>query len=189
MDAAPRPKAPRDDSTDPLWHERSWMTDAHAESNPPSGRELAELLRRQLALYQQLRTLSDEQRRALEEGSTQDLLGVLARRQHVVDELGEVVGALAGAGSRWDEITAELDTAEREALQGVVDEVQRLAEEVMKRDEDDQSQLRGMRQGVSGEIKAMNAGRAAASAYRGGMRSAYGSPAAGSPARFADRSA
>ena len=162
------------------------MTDAHATTSPAAA-EFARLLRRQRDLYVQLRDLSEQQRTALEEGSTQDLLGVLAQRQSVVDDLSEVSSSLAGHGGPWGEKLQELPESERGELRQAVAEVQRLAEEVMQRDEHDQSQLRSMRQRVGGELRGLHAGHAAANAYRG---NATGTPStANRTPRFADRSA
>lgn len=174
------------------------MTDIHAITQNPTGAGLATLLRQQHALYQRLREMSDRQRHALEHGSTQELLTVLGQRQGVVDELTEVAGGLSAVGGRWSDLVAELDDDERGELQRVTREVQRLAEEVMRRDEDDQSELRGMRQRKGEELGAMHHNQAAAAAYRGG--SAYRPPSKGGTAaaypsahpqtpRFADRSA
>ena len=162
------------------------MTDAHATS-PASAAEVARLLRRQHALYVQLRELSEQQRSSLEQGTTQDLLSVLAQRQSVVDDLSEIAGTLSASGGQWSQHLDELPDSERGELRQLVAEVQRLAEEVMQRDEHDQSQLRNMRQRVGGELRGLHAGHAAANAYRGG---AAGTPSTSNRTpRFADRSA
>jgi flagellar biosynthesis/type III secretory pathway chaperone len=162
------------------------MTDAHA-STPPSATEFARLLRRQHALYVQLRDLSEQQRSSLEEGSTQDLLTVLSQRQSVVDDLSETASALAANGGQWNQYLGELPDRERDELRELVADVQRLAEEVMQRDEHDQSQLRSMRQRVGGELRGLHAGHAAANAYRGGAAGTQAPPPR--TPRFADRSA
>jgi len=171
------------------------MTDVRPLIEPPPDAGLAPLLRRQHELYRRLRGLSDQQRQALEHGSTQGLLTVLGQRQSVVDELSEVAGELSAVGDRWSSLVEALGEEERRELQGLTREVQRLAEEVMQRDEDDQTRLRGMRRDKGEELGAMHSNRAAAAAYRGGGTGYAGSGAApnasaGRPTpRFADRDA
>ena len=162
------------------------MTEAHDPADR-SATELAGLLRRQHALYVQLRDLSEQQRNALEDGSTQDLLGVLAQRQSVLDDLSEITRNLTASGEQWNQRLDELPDSERDELRRLVAEVQRLAEQVMQRDEHDQLQLRGMRQRVGGELRGLHAGHTAANAYRG--HGAGPQPASHRTPRFADRSA
>lgn len=155
---------------------------------PDNGRRLHRLIRAQRDLYRQLHDLATQQRQALENGSTQAVLGVLARRQGVIDELTEVAGKVSAAGARWSELADELPDDERADLRSTVDEVKRLAEEVMHRDAEDEATLRGMRREAGGELRTFHASRSAASAYQQGRVQQASAPSA-APSRFADRNA
>jgi len=157
---------------------------ASIQNDEPMHLQLRPLLDRQHQLYAELKSLSDQQKQTLQQGSTTDLLTILAKRQGIVDQLGRLAEELAPLREQWDSLIEKLAEDDRQSLRSLVLETQELAQSVMQQDDVDQSQLRDMRRTVAHELSQVNQTAAARNAY--GVAKNTGPS---TPPRFADRCA
>jgi hypothetical protein len=160
--------------------ERSWMTETPHSPGPIPEQEdpatLLELLQQQRDLYAQLHELSSQQSELIAQGETEQLLSVLSQRQALVEQLTQINGRLSPYRDHWSEVAERLPAGDRDRLRRLLDEVQRLLQEILDRDETDRAQLDSARQRVGERLQqAPQAGMA---------RKAYGQ--AGASARFTD---
>ncbi len=93
------------------------------------------------------------------------LLRVLEERQGLIEELNELSVGLEPFRSVWPEIWTVLDGAERDEVQEVVRGVQRVVDDVMERDADDQNSLVAEKSRVQEELGSMNRARDSQRAY------------------------
>ena len=129
---------------------------------------LMALLRRQRALYEELKDLSDQQTRLIEAGQTQELLGVLAQRQQLVEQLASAHAELAPKRQRLTELADELPPPQREQLRSLVDEVQGLLQSIIEQDDRDRQQLQSAKRGVGGKLQQTVRSGSALNAYKAG---------------------
>lgn len=139
---------------------------------------LTTLLERQQALVDQLAVLADQQASLIERGETDALLGLLTRRQQVIDqftamqiELGELTGDL-------ERRLAAVDEAKRERIRTLLNKIGERLNAVMERDARDQQALETARDRSKEALASLDTGRHARQAYLGSGRARN---------RFADR--
>jgi hypothetical protein len=127
---------------------------------------LVALLERQRSIYQQLRTLSDQQGPLVAEGHAEALLSLLAQRQRLIDAAMDINAKLDPYRKRWAEMWATLPAAERERVGALVKDVQDLLAAIVQQDERDRQILQTAKANVGAELQQINRATAAASAYR-----------------------
>ncbi|WP_432799447.1 flagellar export chaperone FlgN [Poriferisphaera sp. WC338] len=143
------------------------------------------LLHQQKELYEKLDVLSDHQSVLVGQGDTDQLLAVLAQRQALVDGLVALNGKMQPYREKWDAVAGGMNAACKAQVNGLVDEVERLLAQILKRDELTQGQLQTAKTQVGQELAKTNQGGAAASAYsKGTAANAYA--AQSKVARFMD---
>ena len=145
--------------------------DPHSDPARLSAR-LDSILTEHRSLYERLDGLSERQSALIDEDRTDELLGVLAERQRVVDRLLAVAEELKPFQSRWDDLLASVDADRRESLREKVSAIQEMAQRVNDRDEHDRTRLAAQRKALSEEIAGVNKSRGAIAAYGGSVRSA-----------------
>lgn len=152
------------------------MTDAASTSSETPGGtpggapgdipSLVALLEQQRKLYLQLRTLSDQQGPLVAEAQAEPLLGLLAQRQRLIDDLGGVNTRLEPFRRKWDDLWGGLADAQRAQIGGLVKEVQALLAGIIQQDERDRHVLQTAKTRVAAELQnASRVGRAV-NAYR-----------------------
>ncbi|MEX0744253.1 MAG: flagellar export chaperone FlgN [Phycisphaeraceae bacterium] len=156
------------------------MTQPSPIENDMSVAPLVEKLTQQRDRYEQLKQLASRQAALIEQGETEQLLGVLAQRQQLVDELGRLSTEIAPYRERWGELSAALSEADRQRVNGLIESVERLLEQIIEQDDRDRQQLQAARDQVGNEVKQTHHAGRAMNAYRA-------VPAAGPGARFTDR--
>ncbi len=136
------------------------------------------LLERQQTLVTELAGLARSQSELIETRRTDALLGLLSRRQRLIDafsasqeELGQITGNL-------DAQVGDLEPAERTRIQTLIAAIGEQLTDVMQCDGNDQQMLERVRGETARELSGVDAARTARNAYRD--RGAPGS-------RFADR--
>ncbi|MBL0927994.1 MAG: flagellar export chaperone FlgN [Phycisphaerales bacterium] len=142
---------------------------------------LSRVLDRQADLYVQLSALCDEQSAAVASGATDELLGVLSRRQVVIEQIAGLNGELAPFQGVWVEQSSALPERHREAIRERMARLDGLMSSIRARDDADRRELERRRTVVGAELNsAARAGQAAA---------AYGAArgAGDTAARFQDR--
>jgi hypothetical protein len=139
---------------------------------------LIELLQRQETVVNELAALARQQAELIRESRTDALLGLLTRRQQLIERF-------AGAQDELGRLTADLDRRleavshdQRERIQRLLSDISGRLAQVMERDEEDQQVLEAARNRTRDELAAVGATRQARRAYLGRR---------GPENRFADR--
>jgi len=139
---------------------------------------LTTLLERQQGLVDQLAGLADQQAALIERSDTDALLGLLTRRQRVIDEFAGMQTELAELTDDLERRLETVDDAQRERIQGLLNEIGDRLNTIMERDARDQQTLEAARDRSKQELASLDAARHA--------RQAYLTPSNASN-RFADR--
>ena len=126
---------------------------------------LVALLEQQRALFLQLRTLSDQQGPLVAEAQSEPLLGLLARRQKLIDNVTDVNAKLDPYRQRWDEMLAALAEPDRQRIGDLVKEVQGLLEGILQQDERDRAALQTAKSRIGTEIQTLARSGQAMKAY------------------------
>jgi excinuclease UvrABC nuclease subunit len=139
---------------------------------------LIELLQRQEAVVEELAALARQQAELIRQSRTDALLGLLTRRQELIERF-------AGAQDELARLTADLERrletvtgAQRDRIQTLLSDISGRLAQVMERDEEDQQVLEAARTRTRDELAAVGTTRQARRAYLGGR---------GVDNRFADR--
>lgn len=127
---------------------------------------LIDVVARQRGLYEELKTLADQQASFIAQGDTEKLLSVLSARQTLVDELILLNQRVAPMREAWSSISALVDDDQRDHLNGMLDQVRDLMRGIMEQDERDRGQLEQAMATVSREITATTRAGNAINAYR-----------------------
>lgn len=142
---------------------------------------LIDRLTAQRELYQQLKTLSDQQNTLIETGETEQLLSVLSQRQVLVDQLGQLNSEIAPIRQRWPVLSESLSSRQRDHVNDLLEQVESLLQSIIEQDDRDRQNLQAAKQQVVSEVKQVNHAGRAVNAYRAAPQA---SPSA---ARFTDR--
>ncbi len=143
----------------------------------PDGGALIDKLTQQRDLYVQLKALGAEQAQLIAGGETEKLLHVLAQRQQIVAQLGELNAELSAWRQRFGDPAGRLPAEQRDRVNVLLAEVEALLEQIIAQDDRDRQQLAQARDDVGAEMRQVtHAGRAV---------NAYAQSAA-SAARFTD---
>ncbi|QQE11183.1 hypothetical protein JD969_17040 [Planctomycetota bacterium] len=145
---------------------------------------VVKLLTRQRDLYKRLSEFSAQQAACVESGETEELLKVLSQRQYLVDALTKLNTELQPYRARWDEISGAMNGAVKLQVNGLVDEVERLLSEMLKRDDETQKKLELAKAEVGKKIHQTKKVGQVANAYRGAAMNAYA--AGGGVSRYTD---
>jgi len=139
-----------------------------------SGRDLTALLKRQRDLYVQLGRLAEGQRSMITGDEPERLLGILAERQQLIDQLEAVGRRLKPYQANWRQIRGSLASEQAGEVDALVSEVNALLSGILKNDEAD-AQLLSIRKSqtaqAAGEIKAARQAGSAYAASAGAPRS------------------
>lgn len=142
------------------------MTASEVSTARPSVPELIELLTRQRDLYARLDELSVGQMQHIEDGATEQLLGVLSQRQGVVDALNRISAELAPYRDNWPAMSGRLDDDDRQAVRELMDEVDTRLQTILERDDQARTKLQAAQQQMGRELRQVTGGAAAVNAYR-----------------------
>lgn len=127
--------------------------------------QVLDLLRRQRALYYNLRRLADRQRHLIQAGDSGPLLSLLCDRQKLTDSLLEVGKELAPHRERWSEMRGELDPGYRREAEEIIGEVSRLLGDIITLDEEDARLLSSRRSQTAVMLRSQRNTQRAVSAY------------------------
>jgi hypothetical protein len=127
-------------------------------------------LREQVDCYRRLAKLANLQHVHVQQSQTEELLGVLATRQEVLDELRRYETTVAPQRKRWAQFLCELPGNARDAAEHLLAETRRLLEEITTADRNDALVLQQQKLNLGRQINQASAARQvnrnyAASAY------------------------
>ncbi len=141
-------------------------------SNPPAAvaagsvGPLVTLLERQQSLYERLRSLSDQQGQMVASGSTEALLGLLAQRQQLIDELGRINTDLQPYRSQWPQFKEQLAEPDRRRISALVEQAEQMLSGIIEQDNRDRQQLEQSKVQLGGEMGRVSQGGAMMRAYK-----------------------
>ena len=140
--------------------------------------ELVALLERQLGLMDDLAALAEEQRALVEDARNEALLGLLSRRQAIIDEFTASQSGLSRLTVGLNERLGRVDDSRSKHIRSLLEEIGGRLATVMQRDADDQAVLMQRRDETGQSLRNVHHGRQA--------NRAYGRTAPVAP-RFSDR--
>lgn len=127
---------------------------------------LIALLRRQQAIYRQLRQLSDSQSALITQGQPELLLTILSQRQKLIDDAAMLNTDLEPFRRRWAAIWAGLNDGDRQTIGDMVREVQEMLGAIVQQDERDRQSLQAAKGRVGAELQGLTRAAGAVNAYR-----------------------
>jgi hypothetical protein len=143
--------------------------------------QLIDLLERKEKLIAELGDLASQQEAMVRERRGEALLGVLSRRQALIDEVLSMQDELASLAAAAADAEHEAPAAARERIRTLVDAISRGLGAVLERDERDRAAIASAREDTRRELASIAPTRQAHEAYLGG------SLASRPETRFADR--
>jgi len=127
--------------------------------------ELVRLLRHQRQYYQELKRLAEQQRALIQAEQPEELLGLLAKRQQVVDAMGKVHQQLAAHQQIWNASKEKLDAKRRQEIQELLAELETMLNDLLEHDQQDCQDLSDRKQQIGNQLTSAVKGRAANQAY------------------------
>jgi hypothetical protein len=131
---------------------------------------LIALLERLVVIYQQLHDLSRRQGALISNGSAEDLLGVLAQRQQLVDESAKINRELEPYRNEWTRVLDGLRDPERQRVGGLVGRVEELLAGIIEQDNRDRQRLQDATGAVKSELDRVRQSPQAVNAYQAQAR-------------------
>ena len=128
-------------------------------------RKLLDRLTQQRDLYKQLQSLSTQQAQFIQDGSAEQLLGVLSQRQSLIDSLARLNAELAPYRERWTQLADAVDPQLREQVRSVIAEIEAYLGEIVQQDEKDKAQLQDAKAKVGSQLSNISAAGRAIKAY------------------------
>lgn len=127
---------------------------------------LIALLGEQRDLYQRLRQLSEQQRTLITGDRPELLLGILRERQALVGALARLNEQLSPFRQHWDRMYADLAAEARDAVNALLQDINRLLRVILRTDQEDTALLSARKQAAGQELTALSGGRSANAAYQ-----------------------
>ena len=158
------------------------MTDT---TTPPSADHVGRLIDRltqQRELYQQLKTLSDQQGELIAQGQAEQLLTVLSQRQSLVEQIAQLNEHIAPFKQHWPDLSAQISDDQRKQVNTLLEEVENLLQSIIGQDDRHRQQLQSAKEDVGRQLQQVNHAGRAINAY--GNQKPKAPTAA--PARFTD---
>jgi hypothetical protein len=131
----------------------------------PTTAALIRALSGQKSLYMQILSLARQQSEYVATGESESLMSVLAARSRLIEQVAPLDRELQPYKGRWQEVLDGLPTAERKAVGGLLQEVQRLLSDILAQDERDKESLVRQKTDIGAEIQRTVSGAAVARAY------------------------
>jgi chorismate mutase len=143
------------------------------------GNEMLDLLKRQRQLFGELQKQSLEQRALIKAQQNEELLSLLARRQKVVDAIGEIHRQSAPYRLRWSEMKDRIPESLRGEISKLLSEVQQMLNLIIEQDQQDCQELSASKQLVA-QAMSQTTRAHTANAYYGGPGISRNNPSSGS---------
>ncbi len=140
---------------------------------------LMDLLRRQVALFEQLQRLSREQARVVQEGTVDALLALLAKRQRFTDALTQLQLQIEPYRSDWPAVRAAFADSDGAEVDQLVDRSAAMLEQILGQDDRDRESLQAIHARIGSELGKIN--------HVSRARNAYASLPSASDNRFTNR--
>jgi len=126
---------------------------------------LERVLGRQVGLYEELDRLGGQQSELVQAGDADRLIGLLARRQELIDQVTELNRELEPFTSQWETLVERLPSRHREQIQAQIARLGELVETITRRDKADHEALETRRAALASDMNSLGRSRAAVAAY------------------------
>jgi hypothetical protein len=140
-------------------------TKPHAEGAHQWTARFERLLTKQIELCRRLSSLAERQRSCIEDENPDALLGVLAERQAVINELREAAEEAAPLREKWSKTRFDEQAAKIEGVRACINELTGLMREIAERDAEDRQRLDRARNALAGRLAGVAKSRGAIAAY------------------------
>ena len=137
----------------------------HAEGAQQWTARFERLLTKQIELCRRLSSLAERQRECIEDDNPDALLGVLAERQSVIDELREAAEEAAPLREKWSNTRFDEEAAKIEGVRACITELTELMRRIAERDAEDRQRLDRARHALAGRLAGVARSRGAIAAY------------------------
>jgi len=127
--------------------------------------KLVQTLMAQKSLYVQLLDLAARQSVHVAAGESEALMGVLAARNRIIDQIIPLDRELQQYKGRWQELLDSLPVVDRGIVAGLLKDVQQLLADILAHDERDKDSLERQKQDVGSQITRTVTGTALNRAY------------------------
>ncbi len=135
-------------------------------SQPDWPIRLLDIINHQRDLYQQLFALGSQQSDFVEVGDAEQLLKVLGQRQHLIDQLQEIGTTLKPFRDAWPATWSRLTPDVKDRITRILDDIQKLIEQIMSKDEEDRVALTQHRSDMADQLQQVGQGTALNRAYQ-----------------------
>lgn len=131
-------------------------------------------LEEQVDCYKKLVKLAERQHEFVQQGNTEELLGVLEQRQAVLDQIGPLEKIVAPAKRQWGQFLTLLDGEVRGQAEGLLEETRRLLEEITTADRNDALVLQQRKLNISRQMGQQDSAAKVSKSYAAGAYGQYG---------------
>ncbi len=135
------------------------------EPSLPDATEVLDLLNRQLGLYVKLREMGEDQRSLISKDDPTALLGLLGKRQRVVEDLARLDTEMAPLRRDWQTIAPTLPVEARDRATRAFRQARELLEVIIAADQQDSTLLSTRKDSVGDTLRTIDAGQQACTAY------------------------
>ncbi len=125
-----------------------------------------EVLGKQRELYAKLLGMSRRQVDLVNRTRTDELLSLLAEKQLVLAELGELQEKLSPVHPDWEKVVSALSEQERGELRKIAGEIAALLEDILRLDEEGRQALGNLRDQALSQLKHIGSGKKVLDAYK-----------------------
>jgi thymidylate synthase ThyX len=129
------------------------------------GEKMFDLLKRQHQYFIELQKLSHEQRMLIKAQQSEDLLHLLAKRQMIVNAIGQLHQQSAVFRENWPKIKDLLPEMLKKNISVLLVQVQQMLNQIIEQDQQDCQELSASKQQVAAELNQTNKVRAANTYY------------------------
>ncbi|MFQ5461712.1 MAG: hypothetical protein ACE5E5_03700 [Phycisphaerae bacterium] len=132
----------------------------------PASDEVVDWLRAQRALYAKLESMASGQRDLITGDQPTMLLGLLADRQRITNDLTDLAHRLEPVWRDWKRQRLRLSELQRREAESILEDIRTKMRKVMDRDEEDARLLLARKQAIGHSMKSTHSSAEAISAYR-----------------------
>jgi len=140
------------------------------QTNPtdalPAPDEVVDWLRAQRSLYAKLESMASGQRDLITGDQPTMLLGLLADRQRITNDLTDLAQRLEPVWRDWKRQRLRLSDIQRREAELILEDIRTKMRKVMDRDEEDARLLLARKQAIGNTMKSAHSSAEAISAYR-----------------------
>jgi hypothetical protein len=129
------------------------------------GNQMLDLLKRQHQYFLELQRLAREQRALIKAQQNEELLHLLAKRQKIVEALGQLHRQLAPYRQNWPQMKSLLPEPLRNNIGALLSELQQMLNLIIEQDQQDCQELSASKQQVASELSQTNKAQAANAYY------------------------